>query len=76
MSDASKPLDGAVRCRLCGRSVQEIGGFLVRVNPKGVPGIWECRPNCNARMTFESALLAAIDSSDTATQRPPNPKGL
>lgn len=34
------------RCRRCGQHVNAIRGYLHRVNEKGVPGIWECRPRC------------------------------
>lgn len=50
-------------CRLCGKSVFEIRGYLHRVNEKGVPGIWECRPSCNADLTQDEALLAAVDGT-------------
>lgn len=50
------------RCRLCGKDAQEIGGYLTRVNEKGVEGIWECRPSCDADQTFEQNLLAALDT--------------
>lgn len=35
-----------MKCRICGKSALEIKGYLERVNPKGVEGIWECRPSC------------------------------
>lgn len=38
----------STRCRLCGRHATEVEGYLERVNEKGVPGIWECRPPCGA----------------------------
>lgn len=60
-------------CRLCGRGATEIEGYLARVNQKGVPGIWECRPDCNAKLSPDEALLLAIkschkDSPDTKEQ--------
>ena len=48
-------------CRLCGKGLFEIGGYLTRVNPKGVDAIWECRPNCGAEQSQETNLLQAID---------------
>lgn len=51
----------AIRCRLCGRSPNEVGGILHRVNEKGVIGIWECRPICGAEMNNEDAIIAAIE---------------
>jgi hypothetical protein len=51
-----------MKCRLCGKSLPEIGGYLARVNPKGeVPAVWECRPNCSADLPQETALLLAIE---------------
>lgn len=52
-------------CRLCGKGPFECGGFLHRVNEKGVKGIWECRPSCSAKMTSDEALIAAIEGSPT-----------
>lgn len=53
-----------MNCRLCGKTVHEIKGFMTRVNEKGVPGIWECRPSCNANLTQDEALIAAIEHND------------
>lgn len=53
-------------CRLCGKGLFEIGGYLQRVNEKGVPGIWECRPSCDAQQTQEENLLQAIEGETTA----------
>lgn len=47
-------------CRKCGKTVHEIGGYLTRVNEKGVAGIWECRPSCYAMMSPDDRVLAAI----------------
>ncbi len=49
------------KCRKCGKVAQEIGGYLHRVNEKGVAGIWECRPTCDADLPFETSLLLAIE---------------
>jgi hypothetical protein len=49
------------KCRLCGRSVHEIKGWLERVNAKGEAAIMECRPACYPlRITPEHAVLGAI----------------
>lgn len=53
-----------MKCRLCGRTVHEIKGFLQRVNEKGVAGIWECRPSCDTNITNEEAVLLAVSSGD------------
>ena len=49
-------------CRKCGGGIFEIHGYLRRVNPKGeVPAIWECHPSCDAQLTNEQAIIAAIE---------------
>lgn len=48
-------------CRLCGKPAHKIGGYLQRVNEKGVAGIWECRPNCSADLPDDVALMLAIE---------------
>lgn len=50
-----------MKCRLCGRTPNEIKGVLHRVNEKGVTGIWECRPICGAEMNQDDAVIAAIE---------------
>ena len=47
-------------CNKCGCSANQCGGYLERVNEKGIPGIWECKPNCEAVMSRNEAILAAI----------------
>jgi len=59
-----------MKCRLCGKGAQEIGGYLHRVNEKGVIGIWECRPNCHADLPFETNLLLAIAAEDDVPEAP------
>ena len=50
-----------MKCHLCGKHVLEIGGYLERVNPKGVvPAVWECRPNCSAGLPQETRVMLAI----------------
>ena len=49
-----------MKCRLCGKSVHEISGWLARVNPKGVDGIWECRPHCDAKLSEQEAVQGAV----------------
>lgn len=53
-------------CRLCGKSLSEIGGYLTRVNEKGVKGIWECRPTCDADLPQETNLILAIEEEGSA----------
>lgn len=53
--------NNAPRCRKCGKGVFETGGYLHRVNEKGVAGVWECRPSCDAKLTNSEAVLAAIE---------------
>lgn len=64
----------SVTCRICGKHVTEIRGYLTRVNAKGVPGIWECRPSCDSNLSQDEALLAAIECPMTPTQ-PIQPEG-
>lgn len=53
------------KCKLCGKSISELrGAYLTRVNEKGVPGIWECRPTCEADLPQETLLMMAIESDD------------
>lgn len=59
-----------MRCRKCNRSVHEIGGFLTRVNEKGVPGVWECRPDCKADLPPDTRVLMAIDADDESPKEP------
>lgn len=51
-------------CRLCGRTANECGGWLERVNEKGVPGVWECRPSCGKVLSREDAVLGAITAEE------------
>lgn len=55
---------GKLCCRLCGKTAQEIGGYLHRVNEKGVDGIWECRPSCDSKMDDDARLLAALEHDE------------
>lgn len=50
-----------MKCRLCGKTALQIGGYLHRVNAKGIAGIWECRPSCDAKLSNEQALFAALE---------------
>lgn len=54
----------SIECRKCGKGAHAIGGFLKRVNEKGMTGIWECEPSCNADLPFETKLLLAIEGSE------------
>ncbi len=54
----------SMNCRLCGKAAHEIGGYLHRVNEKGVEGIWECRPSCDVKMIDDERVMAAIEGSD------------
>lgn len=56
----------AVKCRLCGRGLSQIGGYLQRTNEKGVPGNWECRPTCDADLPKETSVLLAVEGEDVA----------
>ena len=52
-----------MKCQKCEKSAHEVKCWLERVNEKGVPGIFECRPHCGAVMTPEQAILQALDGS-------------
>jgi hypothetical protein len=52
------------RCRLCGKTAREIDGYLERVNEKGIPGVWECRPSCDAQLSPDDRIIAAIEGED------------
>jgi len=57
-------------CQKCGKSAQQIGGYLHRVNEIGVKGIWECRPSCDADNSFETNLMLAIDGKPEFKREP------
>lgn len=37
---------------------------MKRVNEKGVKGIWECRPTCDADLPQETNLMLAIEDQE------------
>lgn len=49
-----------IRCRLCNRNANEIGGWLKRLNPKGQKGVYECRSSCHAVLHPEYRIVSAI----------------
>ncbi len=53
-----------MNCIKCGKSIFEVGGFLTRANDKGGNGIWECSPSCDAELTQEQAVLAAVEGPE------------
>lgn len=53
-------------CRLCGKDQHQTGGYLQRVNEKGVEGVWECRPDCEVKLSDEEALLLIVDPGGCA----------
>lgn len=57
-----------MKCRKCGATPNDPPYRLDRVNEKGVPGIWECRPACGAKQTQEEALIGAINGTDAAAR--------
>jgi len=49
-------------CRKCGGRPNNANIVLVRVNEKGVPGIWECSPACKVEfISSPAAIRHAID---------------
>jgi hypothetical protein len=61
-------------CRKCLKQAHQIGGYLRRVNEKGVPGIWECAPTCDADLPFDTRLLLAMDDAADEQQTIPTPE--
>jgi hypothetical protein len=60
-----------VKCRLCNKGANDIGGWLKRVNPLGEIGIWECRPSCDAVLLGINRLIDVIEDTDGADAIPP-----
>lgn len=60
-----------MKCRICNKNALQIGGYLTRVNRKGVPGVWECRPTCDAALPSDTKLLMAIDGSEAPKEPTP-----
>lgn len=60
-------------CRLCNRTVHQVLGWLERVNEKGVPGIWECRPHCGDVLPVEDAIMGAITGEAPKSPNPATP---
>jgi len=56
---------GKAVCQICGKSPFETGGYLARVNEKGIPGVWECRPSCDAYLSTADKLIQAIEPPNT-----------
>lgn len=61
-------------CRKCKKHVSETPShYMERVNEKGVPGIFECRPDCETELSPNQALFSAIegklvDADDSPTR--------
>lgn len=62
-------------CRKCGATPWADSVCLVRVNEKGVPGIWECSPTCGHIFKDQAdAILHALDKTDSEAVNPHHPK--
>lgn len=59
----------AIVCRLCGKNGMEAGRWLTRVNERGTPGVWECRPSCTSTLSSDDVVVAAIAGAEAAHQR-------
>lgn len=49
--------------RICGDNpgdASKRGAYLARMNAKGVPGVWECRPSCALHGDQDDATIAAV----------------
>jgi len=53
--------DKKARCHRCGKDSYQCGGWLHRINKKGIFGIWECQPSCDAKLLKEERLFAALN---------------
>lgn len=53
-----------IKCQLCDKGINECGGWLERVNEKGVPGVYECRPSCTAVMNRDEAVVNAVKGEE------------
>lgn len=53
-----------IACRKCGVPAHQCRGYLQRVNEKGVPGVWECRPTCGADLPSDVRLALAVEGDD------------
>jgi len=49
-----------MHCRKCKREAWESGNCMIRMNERGVPGIFECKPSCFNDNTFEENLDLAL----------------
>lgn len=58
-----------MKCRKCGKGANEIGGYLTRVNEKGVDGVWECRPFCKSQLDQEEKLVLAVIEEELSTEK-------
>lgn len=64
-----------MKCRKCGKGIADIKGWLERVNEKGVPGIWECRPTCGSVLSNEDRIMGAIEGSNADAMLAAHEKG-
>lgn len=55
-----------MECSKCGRSLHDGNAWLARVNAKGQPGVWECRPNCDADLPNDVAVQWAVEGEPPA----------
>lgn len=60
----------SIECRKCGAAPMKCGGYLARVNEKGVPGVWECRPSCDADLPPDVRVLLAVEADDESPKEP------
>jgi hypothetical protein len=59
-----------MKCSKCGAPSNTPGKVLVRTNPKGEAGIFECSPACNVtHISFENALVHALEESKPTVEQ-------
>lgn len=59
-----------IGCRLCCKTIHELmGAYLIRINEKGMPGVWECRPMCGSDLPQDTLLLMAIEGDAQIEQK-------
>lgn len=52
-----------LKCSKCNKGMHQIKCALVRTNPKGQPGIFECSPHCGAELTEDEFVKMISDDS-------------
>lgn len=51
-------------CKKCGANPVKDNVYLKRVNKLGVDGIWECKPNCQTKVTNDNLVSLILDETE------------